>query len=69
MNVNELILSEVREMKADLGREIGEVKTLARATNGRVTKLERIVSYAKGATATLVGVATFLAGTGHLHFS
>ncbi|MGH2878958.1 MAG: hypothetical protein ACRDK4_05040 [Solirubrobacteraceae bacterium] len=49
MTVEEMILSELRDLKADLGREIGEVKDLARATNGRVRTLESWRSKVEGA--------------------
>ncbi len=45
-----------------------DIQTHVKATNGRVTKLERAWSYAKGAAAAFVLIAGYLGSTGHLHF-
>lgn len=44
-----------------------DVQRNAKATNGRVTKLERAWWYARGVIATVTASVGILAATGHLH--
>lgn len=46
---------------------LGDIQANAKATNGRVTKLERAWWYARGAAATVMAGVGILAATGHLH--
>jgi hypothetical protein len=46
---------------------LADIQTNAKATNGRVTKLERAWWYARGAIATITTAVGILAATGHLH--
>jgi len=52
---------------AEIKKDVAHTKQLSEKTNGRVTRLERAWSYARGFAAAVALAVGALGATGHLH--
>jgi hypothetical protein len=60
-------IARIEERQGAHTQILADIQTNAKATNGRVTKLERAWWYARGFAGAVTIAITVLGATGHLH--